>query len=89
MMLKSSSPACEFGNVALDLKAVSEQGEVEGYASLFGEMDQGRDIVLAGAFSESLKSRGPGRVRMLFQHDPREPIGVWSELVVDGKGLRA
>ncbi len=59
----------------------------EGYASLFGRPDLGNDIVLAGAFAASLKRRGPGGVKLLWQHDPAEPIGVWEEIREDARGL--
>lgn len=74
---------------ALDLKSVDETGLFEGYASLFNREDLGRDIVMPGAFSESLRKRGPLRIKMLFQHDPAEPIGIWEHLAEDAKGLFA
>lgn len=73
----------------LDLKSISEDGVFEGYASLFGREDLGRDVVVRGAFAESLAQRGARGVRMLFQHDPAQPIGVWDELNEDAKGLHA
>ena len=60
---------------------------VEGYASLFGIADEGGDIVRAGAFRRSLRRRGAGRVRMLWQHDPARPVGVWDEIREDARGL--
>jgi HK97 family phage prohead protease len=68
---------------------IDAQGVVEGYASLFGEIDQARDMVMPGAFRRTLGRRGLRRIPMLFQHDPAEPIGVWLELVEDHLGLRA
>lgn len=68
---------------------VSEGHVVEGYASLFGKTDQGGDIVQKGAYAASLKrlsARG-GRVKMLWQHDPGQPIGVWDEVREDATGL--
>ncbi|QQA41243.1 HK97 family phage prohead protease [Pelagovum pacificum] len=59
---------------------------IEGYASLFGRPDQGGDIVRAGAYAASLKDGR--RVRMLWQHDPGQPIGVWDEIAEDGRGLK-
>jgi len=50
-------------------------GTVEGYASLFGEIDQARDMVMRGAFADTLVERGLRRISMLFQHDPSEPVG--------------
>lgn len=69
--------------------AIASDGTVEGYASLFGEIDQARDMVMPGAFASSLKTRGVRRVPMLFQHDPAEPVGVWLELREDWHGLYA
>ena len=68
---------------------VAPDGTVEGYASLFGEIDQARDMVMPGAFERSLKLRGVRRIPMLFQHDPAEPVGVWLELREDTRGLYA
>jgi len=67
----------------------AEDGTVEGYASLFGEIDQARDMVVRGAFRSSLAVRGARRVPMLFQHDPAEPVGIWLELREDATGLYA
>ena len=55
---------------------IGADGTVEGYASLFGVVDQARDMVMPGAFRETLKARGPRRIPMLFQHDPSEPVGI-------------
>lgn len=68
---------------------IDDDGTVEGYASLFGEIDAARDMVMPGAFARTLKTRGIRRVPMLFQHDPAEPVGVWLELIEDFRGLRA
>jgi HK97 family phage prohead protease len=75
--------------IPLDLKSVDADGVFEGYASLFDREDLGRDVVVRGAFRDSLSQRGAAGVRMLFQHDPSQPIGVWSELEEDAKGLFA
>ena len=55
-------------------------GAFEGYASLFGLPDLSRDIVMPGAFEETLQSTGARGVRLLWQHDPAEPIGIWRVL---------
>ena len=62
---------------------------LEGYASLFGVVDRGGDVVLPGAYAASLKrmAAAGGRVRMLWQHDPAQPIGVWDEVREDARGL--
>ncbi len=67
---------------------VEPDGTFEGYASLFNEPDLGKDVVMPGAFAASLKRRGAGGIRMLWQHDPAEPIGVWLAVQEDAKGLK-
>src|SRR5687767_10964148 len=69
--------------------AIDAEGIVEGYASLFGVSDQARDMMMPGAFADTLKLRGLRRIPMLFQHDPAEPIGIWLELREDFRGLFA
>ena len=71
----------------LDVEAVEEDGTFSGYASLFGRVDLGRDVVERGAFADSIQKRGAAGVRMLFQHDPNQPIGAWKEIREDGRGL--
>ncbi len=68
--------------------AIHPDGSVEGYASLFGEVDQSRDMVMPGAFAQSLRLRGVRRIPMLFQHDPAEPVGIWQDIAEDWRGLR-
>lgn len=65
----------------------AREGEFEGYASVFGLEDQSRDVVERGAFRRSLRARGLGGVKLLFQHDAREPIGVWRDIHEDHRGL--
>ena len=62
---------------------------IEGYASLFHHPDQGRDIVMPGAYSKSLKksAKAQKKVPMLWQHDPTQPIGVWDSVIEDNHGL--
>ncbi len=68
---------------------VTDGRVIEGYASLFGKRDQGGDVVQKGAYAISLKAlAGAGRrVKMLWQHDPQQPIGVWDEVREDAAGL--
>ncbi|MEH6776191.1 MAG: HK97 family phage prohead protease [Cereibacter changlensis] len=68
---------------------VTEGSKVEGYASIFGRRDQGGDVVLAGAYGGSLAALAAAgrRVKMLWQHDPGQPIGVWDEVREDATGL--
>lgn len=60
---------------------------VAGYAALFGVPDLGGDTIAYGAFARSLARRGAGGVRMLFNHEVGQPIGVWDDLREDARGL--
>lgn len=76
---------CSFEGAA----ALKEGAEIAGYASLFGAADQGGDVVQKGAYGVSLErlTRAGSGVKMLWQHDPTRPIGVWDEVREDGRGL--
>lgn len=68
----------------LEIKA-DEPNKICGYGSIFGNVDAAGDIVIAGAFAESIAS---GRkVKMLWQHDSREVVGIWNVIKEDEKGL--
>ena len=77
---------CRLGGADL---TVTEGHRIEGYASLFNEVDQGGDVVQPGAYAASLAQlRAAGRsVKMLWQHDPAQPIGIWDEVREDARGL--
>ena len=62
---------------------------IEGYASLFGVGDQSGDQVQVGAYAACLAALTAAgrRIKMLWQHDPTQPIGVWDEVKEDAKGL--
>ncbi|HFC8836764.1 TPA: HK97 family phage prohead protease [Neisseria subflava] len=75
--------------IPLEIKSVSETGVFSGYGSVFHNEDSYGDVVRPGAFKKSLaewakKGRLPP---MLWQHDRREPIGVFTKMVEDEKGL--
>lgn len=86
-MRRRRSAADERKFVGLTIADVEADGTFQGYASLFGKLDLGRDIVERGAFAASLARRGAAGVRMLFQHDPNAPIGTWTEIREDERGL--
>ena len=63
------------------------QGVFTGYGSIFGNEDQGSDIMQKGAFTKSLENRPPSKVKLLYQHKTDEPIGVFEDMYEDQKGL--
>ncbi len=76
-------------DVPLKIKSVSDTGEFEGYGSVFGVKDSYDDIVLPGAFQESLNQwrAKEGMPAMLWQHQISEPIGIYTEIREDDTGL--
>ncbi len=76
---------CKFSTAPIN--EVTKDGVFSGYASLFGQTDLGNDRVLKGAFERSIRERKASGIRMLFQHNPDKPIGVWEELREDDRGL--
>ncbi len=77
-------------DVGFELKAIGADGTVEGYGSVFGVRDNYDDVIAKGAFIQSLKDhKAAGTMpAMLWQHDADKPIGIWTEMVEDEKGLR-
>jgi len=67
-----------------EAKADGDRMLIEGYGSTFGNIDHGNDIVISGAFKDSLQKRMP---KMLWQHDKRQIPGVWREASEDSRGL--
>src|SRR5690606_38348723 len=87
-MQGDSGLECKFAGFGTGLN-VSDGAVIEGHGSLFGVPGQGGDVVKRGAYGASLAAlAAQGRkVRMLWQHDPLQPIGVWDEVREDGRGL--
>jgi HK97 family phage prohead protease len=79
----------ETKRISLPLGQATSARVIEGYASLFGVADTGGDIVMPGAFARTLMKRGAAGVKLLWQHNAAEPIGVWTSLIEDSKGLKA
>jgi len=71
-------------DVPFEVKEVSEDGTFTGYGSVFGVKDSYNEIVVPGAFVDSIEKRVPA---MLWQHRSGEPIGVYEEVREDSVGL--
>lgn len=59
----------------LEIKEITEQGTFEGLLSPYGNVDNGGDVVMAGAYTKTLKEQGNTRP-MLWQHKSDQPIGL-------------
>lgn len=73
---------CVLKNVHID----DDKGIVEGYPSVFGNIDQGQDIVVRGAFKKTLRESG-AKVPILANHMWNKQIGWNLEAKEDTKGL--
>lgn len=74
-----------------DVKEIQPDGTFTGFASTFGgKPDAYGDIIVPGAFADTLQKNGYGGngIKMLWQHDSREPVGVWLSLSEEKKGLK-
>lgn len=72
-------------DIRADLKAVGEAGRFEGYASIFGNVDDGRDRIQAGAFKQ-IVTNSSGKTLTLYMHGFKDPIGL-AVVGQDSKGL--
>jgi HK97 family phage prohead protease len=76
----------------LEWKAAGGSGELEGYVSVFGNLDQGGDVVMPGAFKKTLAewSRSAQPLPLIADHDlstdgvigsvreaKEDPVGLW------------
>ncbi len=76
-------------NAPFQIKELGANGLVAGYASVFDEVDAQRDVVVKGAFQRSLARWKTNKIlpAMLWMHDTSEPIGVWTHMREDARGL--
>jgi uncharacterized protein len=77
----------ETNYATLHPSALAQDGAFAGYASLFDTPDLSNDIIVPGAFAASLAGRPAHAIKLLFQHDPTQPVGVWKTLREDRRGL--
>jgi HK97 family phage prohead protease len=75
----------QFKAIKFETKAIAEN-KFEGYASYFNNIDAYDDIIERGAFKKTI-AENKGRVKVLWQHDAAEPIGVPEEMFEDDNGL--
>ena len=87
---KDAKGGREVRSYALQIKATGDDGTIEGYGSVFGVRDNYDDVIANGAFANSIKSHQTEGTMpaMLWQHNSDHPIGIWTEMVEDTKGLR-
>jgi HK97 family phage prohead protease len=75
----------DYLNMQLEVKALGDTGSFEGYAGIFGNVDLGGDVLERNAIKEVVKGRN-GLVKVLNQHNMRDPIGG-AKVMPDDKGI--
>jgi HK97 family phage prohead protease len=68
----------------------TEKRSVAGYFAVFGNVDLDGDVIERGAFTKSIRERGPeGKqlIKYLLDHDKTKTIGKITKLSEDDKGL--
>lgn len=74
----------EIKSFNFEVKATGDN-EFEGYASVFRNVDSYRDVIEPGAFSKTIQENK--RIKVLWQHDPMQPIGRPTQMLEDNHGL--
>jgi len=69
-----------------EIKSINEMGFFKGYAAIFNIPDSTGEVIEEGAFTKTLKEKS--NFPILWYHDPKEPIGIISEIEEDEKGLK-
>lgn len=68
----------------LSIKSIEENGVFSGYASVFNIVDKQNDLILPGAFKSNLNK---SQIKLLWQHNPSEPIGNITDICENDIGL--
>jgi len=76
----------KFKTLRVEIKADEQENIISGYAAHFNNKDSYSDIIVQGAFKKTL-NENKKRIKVLWQHDMREPIGRPEEIYEDEKGL--
>lgn len=90
--LRAADPAqLQRRTLAMEFRAVdenAEEGIIEGYGSVFGEVDSYGTVMDKGCFKATIKGRAK-KIKMFFQHKWDDlPVGIWLEMSEDDHGLK-
>lgn len=70
----------------MEFKAGAEPGSFKGYGAVFGNLDDGADIIKAGAFTK-IRKKSNGKIRIPLYHDMSRVVGEGT-VTQDEKGLQ-
>jgi HK97 family phage prohead protease len=73
----------------VEVKSQGEDGKlhIKAYACAFGNVDSWGDIIAPTACDDFLKSEDASRMKLCYQHDAHEVIGVITDMGVDAIGM--
>lgn len=74
---------------SVELKFDGDTGRIKGFGSVYGNVDNGNDIVMPNAFAKCIarmKAKGQ-KPKMLWQHKTDMPIGIWDVFEESMQGL--
>lgn len=72
----------------IEVKSESEgKLHIKGYACAFGNIDSWGDVIMPGACDDFLKSDEASRMKLCYQHNMSEVIGVITDKGVDSYGM--
>lgn len=74
--------------ISFEIKKEGDNLYIEGYAAKFSNVDSYNDIIKQGAFALFLASEDAKRVRLCYQHDFDQVIGVIESMSEDEQGLK-
>lgn len=86
-------PGNVLSGTAIELKLAqdaSAAGQIDGYAATFDGLDHGGDTIRPGAFADTIADHVKAKRAppMLWMHRQAEPIGRWTAMGEDSRGLR-
>lgn len=84
---EGESAKAEVLTLPFEVKSITDEGVIEGYASTFGNIDLGGDVVDAGAFKKTLRETKGGKVPVLADHMWTAQIGWGIDAKEDERGL--
>lgn len=89
---KSSTRPVFYKNMGMPVQVDEASRKISGYLAAFGNIDDDGDMIVKGAFAKSLQERGVNstthrKIAYLWMHDMKEPIGKFTVLQEDEKGL--
>ncbi len=78
----------DFSDMQIKFEAIKDDGNFAGYGSVFDNIDLTNDVIQRGAFLTSLqKFDDQKKMPVLWQHDSTEPLGVYTSIKEDSRGL--